>query len=195
LYFDLNCLFFVRKQAFTTLADSIASASNCAETESPSGPLFQTSQENPPVGTNLVGLTGSIRRTFGPRSNADAALATGGAALAAHSSFDPCYERAQSWIRHHAVGWTNLSPVLITGLSQSLSEAAFPHAVWSSINIDLHEPLIVGVEVVASIEVEQVTEKEKGFYVVLKTKVETVRDQANIASGKLSLWIPDYMSM
>jgi hypothetical protein len=93
------------------------------------------------------------------------------------------------------VGWTNLSPVLITGLSQSLSEAAFPHAVWSSINIDLHEPLIVGVEVVASIEVEQVTEKEKGFYVVLKTKVETVRDQANIASGKLSLWIPDYMSM
>jgi hypothetical protein len=93
------------------------------------------------------------------------------------------------------VGWTNLSPLLITGLSQSLSEAAFPNAVWSSININLHEPLIVGVEVVASIEVEKVTEKEKGFDVFLRTKVETVRDQASIASGTLSLWIPDYLSM
>lgn len=182
-------------QALSTVPDSATSASNCAETEGPTGPLFERFREKPSIGTNLVGLTGSIRRTFGPRSNADAALATGGAALAAHSSFDPCYERAQSWIRHHAVGWTNLSPVLITGLSQSLSEAAFPNAVWSSINIDLHEPLIVGVEVVASIEVEKVIEKEKGFDVVLKSTVETIRDKTSIASGTLAFWIPDYMSM
>lgn len=172
-----------------------AACNSATEEEGPSGTLFH---EKPNIGAKMVGLTGEIQRTFGPRSNAEAALATGGAALAAHASFDPDYNRAQSWIRHHAVGSARLSPVLITGLTQSLAEAAFPQAICRAVKMKLLEPLIVGVPVTARITVETVSEGtkgEKGFDVVLNTKVTRVRDDAVIAVGTQELWIPDYLRM
>lgn len=176
------------------------------EIDGPTGSLFSSSR--PDIGPDLIGSSAHIQRTFGPGSNAKAALATGGSALAAHASFDPDYHRAQSWIRHHAVGPAVLSPVLVMGLTQSLAEAAFPQAIGRAVHMKLHEPLIVGVPVTASITVETVTTEEgagtpscskaageKGFDVVLNIQVTRVRDDAVIASGTQELWIPDYLRM
>jgi hypothetical protein len=167
-------------------------------------------------------MKGSIRRTFGPRSNAEVMLATGGEALAAHASFDPDYGRASAWIRHHAVGPAVLSPVLIAGLTGALTEAAFPHAVPVSQSYQQFRPLIVGVTVRATIEVANVVEtmtmqqqqqqqgeeegngdrsvqmsekRNKGYEVSLKTQVTRVRDDALIAEGTQEIWIPDYLRM
>jgi hypothetical protein len=77
-------------------------------------------------------------------------------------------------------------------------------------------PLIVGVEVCATIEVVSVKDPEQapeqdepecagqkqdlyersnGFEVCLKTQVARVRDGAPIAEGTHSIWIPDYLHM
>jgi hypothetical protein len=115
----------------------------------PIGDLFNC----PEVGPELVGKTGSIRRSFGPQSNADAMITCGGEALAAHASFDPDYGRARDWIRSHPVGPAVLSPVLISGLVGALVEAAFPQSIVISSSMQLERPLIVGVDVRAKIEV------------------------------------------
>jgi hypothetical protein len=125
------------------------------EEERPTGTLFESSK--PSMIQQLIGARGRIRRTFGPRSNAEGLLATGGPDLAAHASFDPDYHRAQDWIRHHAVGPAVLSPILISGLTGALTEAAFPHGVITYQSMKHIRPLIVGVPVAAIIEVIRVT--------------------------------------
>ena len=129
------------------------------EEDRPTGTLFQLSKVS--IGPELVGARGMIRRTFGPRSNAEGLLATGGPDLAAHASFDPNYHRAQDWIRHHAVGPAVLSPILIAGLTGALTEAAFPHGVITYQSMKHVRPLIVGVPVASIIEVLTVTKAER----------------------------------
>lgn len=180
----------------------------------PTGSLFAT-VDKPPIGPDLIGATGVIQRTFGPRSNAEGLLATGGAALAAHASFDPDYDRAQDWIRHHAVGPAVLSPILIAGLTGALTEAAFPHGVITAHSMRHHRPLIVGVTVASMIQVVAVKEvkelhaseedaddssnrdhkRKNGYNVSLRTLVTRVRDDAVIAEGTHELWVPDYLRM
>jgi len=125
----------------------------------PTGSLF-SKHDKPPIGPGLIGATASIQRTFGPRASAEGLLATGGAELAAHASFDPDYGRAQAWIRHHAVGPARLSPVLIAGLIGALAEAAFPQAIVQAQTLTHQRPLIVGVTVTAAVEVVSVVEKK-----------------------------------
>jgi hypothetical protein len=183
--------------------------------ERPRGSLFQLSKA--PIGPELVGAIGMIRRTFGPRSNAEGLLATGGPDLAAHASFDPDYNRAQDWIRHHAVGPAVLSPILISGLTGALTEAAFPNAVITFQSMKHLRPLIVGVPVASTIEVISVTKAQRtkyldndddnnnssetdqsrkhGYDVVLRTLVSRVRDDCIIAEGTHELWVPDYLHM
>ena len=186
--------------------------------QGPKGTLFT---RKIPVGPDLIGATASIQRTFGPRSNAEGLLAVGGAELAAQSSFDPNYMRAQEWIRHHAVGPARLSPILIAGLTGALTEAAFPHAIVVGQAVRHVRPLIVGVPVTASIQVllvqqstrpvrdeeqddhhppqddkvEEGLERKWGYNVTLKTAVTRVRDDAVIAQGTHELWVPDYLKM
>jgi hypothetical protein len=180
----------------------------------PTGSLFLATK--PPIGPDLVGATGMIRRTFGPRSNAEGLLATGGPDLAAHASFDPDYNRAQDWIRHHAVGPAVLSPILISGLTGALTEAAFPQGVITAQSMRHLRPLIVGVPVASLIEVLSVTKsqiiksfdendegdhsstdhkRKHGYDVVLRTIVSRVRDDSIIAEGSHELWVPDYLHM
>ena len=177
--------------------------------DGPSGSLFGANKL--PIGPDLVGATGSIHRTFGPRSNAEGLLATGGAALAAHASFDPDYDRAQDWIRHHAVGPAVLSPILVAGLTGALTEAAFPHGVITAQSMRHKRPLIVGVPVASMIQVISVKESQElsssaenatneqtrkhGYDVVLRTVVTRVRDDCVIAEGTHELWVPDYLQM
>lgn len=204
---------------------SSSSSSNSAaryeltDEDGPSGILF--SVDKPPIGPALVGATGTVQRTFGPRSNAEGLLATGGSALAAHASFDPDYDRAQDWIRHHAVGPAVLSPILIAGLTGALTEAAFPHGVITAQSMRHKRPLIVGVPVASMIQVVSVNEaaqqqqlssflqqqqdeeeegnsdhkRKHGYNVVLRTVVTRVRDDCVIAEGSHELWVPDYLRM
>jgi hypothetical protein len=163
---------------------------------------------------SLVGKSGCIRRTFGPRSNAEAMLTCGGEALAAHASFDPDYIRAKGWIRQHAVGPAVLSPVLVSGLVGALVEAAFPQSVPDTQTISVLRPLIVGVEVEARIEVTEVVfvdggggvgggnnnherneRRQRGYAVRLRTTVSRERDALALAEGSHSIWIPDYLRM
>ena len=184
------------------------------DSQRPVGDLFQF----PDVGCdNIVGKTGSIRRSFGPQSNAEAMITCGGEALAAHASFDPNYGRAQEWIRSHPVGPAVLSPVLISGLVGALVEAAFPKAVAVSSNMQYLRPLIVGVEVRAKIEVvsvcktgsedcdeedenqtkehKDVRDRKNGHQVNLRTGVFRINDETLIGEGSHSIWIPDYLHM
>jgi len=94
---------------------------------------------------SLISKSASIRRTFGPLSNAEAMLTLGGPSLAANASFDPQYNRAREWIHHHAVGPTVQSPVLLNGLIGALVEATFPSSIVLSNNMRNIRPLIVGV--------------------------------------------------
>ena len=189
------------------------------DTVGPVGELFQF----PEIGSSdIVGKTGSIRRAFGPQSNAEAMITCGGEALAAQASFDPNYHRAKDWIRSHPVGPAVLSPVLISGLVGALVEAAFPKAIVIGSQMQFLRPLIVGVEVRAKIEViavakagastmesaqqhpttenhEQqrgdVRQRKNGFQVNLKTNVLRINDGHFIAEGNHSIWIPDYLHM
>jgi len=207
------------------------------DSQGPVGDLFGF----PDVGWDetIVGKTGSIRRSFGPQSNAEAMITCGGEALAARASFDPDYRRAQEWIRSHPVGPAVLSPILISGLVGSLVEAAFPKSVPVNSSMQYLRPLIVGVEVRAKIEVvsvcktgsddtgkndgtttgnentittttattttaastttaneqNDVRERKNGHQVNLRTEVFRMNDEAMIAEGSHSIWIPDYLHM
>jgi len=109
--------------------------------EGPYGPLLHQ-----PPSLSLLNKHASIRRTFGPRSNAQAMLTCGGRALAKHASFDPSYDRAREWIRRHPVGPAVLSgPVLVGGLIGTLVEASVPQAVYVGSTLRQLQPLIVGV--------------------------------------------------
>ena len=148
-----------------------------------------------------VGRTGRIKRTFGAQANADAMLLCGGAALAAHASFDPQYTRAQGWIHNHAVGPAVLSPVLTSGLIHTLTEAAFPNSVPLTQSMQQIRPLIVGVSVYATIQVEKVTQnqlrtvssvqQQQGFQIDLRATVSRVRDEVVISQGQVSIWLAD----
>jgi hypothetical protein len=181
-------------------APSSASFTFDDDDDSPVGELFQTNKE---IGPSLIGQTASIRRTFGPRSNAQVLLTCGGEHLAAHASFDPVYIRAKDWIQAHAVGPAVLSPVLISGLIGALVEAAFPFSVPDSQSMKVLRPLIVGAAVNARIEVNDVIReseegnrrRENGYQVDLSTHVTRVRDDTVLAEGTHSIWIPDYQRM
>ena len=190
----------------------------------PVGDLFGFPEDEVGWNEKIVGKTGSIRRSFGPQSNAEAMITCGGEPLAAHASFDPNYGRAQEWIRSHPVGPAVLSPILISGLVGSLVEAAFPKAVAVKSSMDYLRPLIVGVEVRAKIEVvsvcksgssggdnnceggkaaattttneqKDVRERQNGHQVNLRTSVFRITDETMIAEGTHSIWIPDYLHM
>jgi hypothetical protein len=100
------------------------------------------------VGPELMGKSAWIRRTFDPRSNSLSLLTCGGQQLAKHASFDPEYDRARDWIRHHPVGPAVLSPVLINGLVGALVEASVPQSIPVSSSMNQIRPLIVGVSFV-----------------------------------------------
>ena len=107
----------------------------------PRGELLDANQRQGP--DSWLGKTASIRRVFEANSNAIGLLTCGGEQLARHASFDPDYDRAQGWIRRHAVGPAVLSPVLISGLVGALVEAAFPQSVPVSSSSHQIRPLIV----------------------------------------------------
>ena len=162
--------------------------SSTIEEERPTGTLFQLSKA--PIGPELVGARGMIRRTFGPRSNAEGLLATGGPDLAAHASFDPDYNRAQDWIRHHAVGPAVLSPILISGLTGALTEAAFPHGVITYQSMKHLRPLIVGVPVASMIEVVSVTKTEQRMKSTTTTEQDDGDDNNNSHSHNSNIEHP-----
>jgi len=162
----------------------------------PRGNLFHS-----PIGDSLLNKTASIRRTFSPRSNAQAMLICGGPILAAHASFDPNFDRARSYIRNHAVGPAVLSPILISGLIGALIEASLPQSFLISSDMKQHLPLIVGVQVEATIKVISViegrkdespdaTDKSRGYELLLGTEVKTVSDGRLISEGSQKVWMP-----
>jgi len=183
----------------------------------PQGSLFDTSSSSSSsnIGPDLVGQVGYVERTFSPQSNAQAMLTCGGPALAAHASFDPDYDRAASWIQNHAVGPAVLSPILVSGLVGALTEAAFPQAIVVQHALTLTDkPLIVGVTVLAQIRVTSVTQQNRpmseedrtevesrtqhrqmGYLVQLESNVTRVQDDATIARGEQTIWIPNYKNM
>jgi len=174
------------------------------------GDLFRSSeeQESIVIGQDFVGKTASIRRVFGPGANAQALLTCGGEELAQNASFDPNYETSKDWIRSRAVGPAVLSSTLISGLVGALIEASFPQTVSVKASMDFLSPLIVGMEVAASIKVESVIEAkrdgkttsggqngnaETGYEILLSTRVIRVQDDAVIAEGFSTVWIPRYL--
>lgn len=167
----------------------------------PQGNLFHAS-----IGDTLLNKTASLRRTFSPRCNAQAMLICGGPMLAAHASFDPNFDRARSYIRNHAVGPAVLSPVLISGLIGALVEASLPQSFLISSNMTQHLPLIVGVQVEATIKVSSVMEcnrmdrsfgtaddssdSTRGYELLLRTEVKRVTDDRIISEGSQNIWMP-----
>ena len=163
----------------------------------------------------LLSTEAKVRRTFSPNSNASAMLVCGGKELAAYASFDPEYKRAKGYIHNHAVGPAVLSPILISGLVGALVESTLPQSVFISGNMKQLRPLIVGVEVEASIKVVSVKncneetmrntsndehsyvggaffDRYHGFELVLDTQVKRVSDGAIVSSGNQTVWLPDY---
>lgn len=160
------------------------------------------------IGQDFVGKTATIRRVFGPGANAQALLTSGGEELAQNASFDPNYETSKDWIRSRAVGPAVLSSTLISGLVGALIEASFPQTVPMNASMSFLRPLIVGMEVAASIRVESVHEArrdgkptgmgrdkttETGYEIVLSTRVIRVQDDAVVAEGYSTVWIPGYL--
>jgi hypothetical protein len=84
-------------------------------------------------------------------------LVCGGKDLAAHASFDPVYKRAKKFIHNRPVGPAVLSPILISGLVGALIESTLPQSFFVNGSMNQLRPLIVGVEVEASIQVVDVT--------------------------------------
>ncbi|KAG7350268.1 hypothetical protein IV203_009628 [Nitzschia inconspicua] len=172
----------------------------------PMGDLFESKLKSGAIGQNLVGRTASIRRVFGPSSNAQGLLTCGGEELARHASFDPDYETARKWIQSRAIGPAVLSPVLISGLVGALVEAALPQTVPLSSSMNHFLPLIVGVEVCARIEVNYVKEAtrrgtlgtenvDNGYEIGLTTQVVRVQDDAVVSEGTHQVWMPGYLTM
>jgi hypothetical protein len=146
--------------------DKDAAADSFSSAFQPTGDLFDSPRKlrrgGAIVGPTLVGRTASIRRVFGPGSNAQGLLTCGGEELARHASFDPDYETAKGYIRSRAIGPAVLSPILISGLVGALVEAALPQTVVLRSSMDLIRPLIVGVEVRAVVRVQTVRETHQG---------------------------------
>jgi hypothetical protein len=196
----------------------------------PTGDLFDSSRQlrGGSVGPTMVGRKASIRRVFGPSANAQGLLTCGGEELARHASFDPDYETAKGYIRSRAIGPAVLSPILISGLVGALVEASLPQTVVLQSSMSLIRPLIVGVEVCATVQVESVVQThkggsnhsadvvqegephqqqqqqqqlhvlsstEKGYEIILSTEVVRVQDDAAIAKGKHTVWLPSYLTM
>jgi len=175
----------------------------------PMGELFEL-QRTTGVNQNWIGKEASIRRVFGSEANDLGLLTCGGEELARHASFDPDYSRARGWIQNRAIGHAVLSPVLISGLVGALVEAAFPQSV--PINSSMHQrnPLIVGQEVCARVEVVRVKTfsgvsrqknetslfggRQNGNEIELLTEVVRSQDNELIAEGIHSVFIPDYLS-
>jgi len=185
-------------------------------TYQPMGDLFKYAKEQGRrqssivIDDNFVGKSASIRRVFGPASNAQALLTCGGDELAQQASFDPNYETAKGWIRSRPVGPAVLSSTLISGLVGALIEASFPQTVPVNNSMNFLRPLIVGMEVSASIRVEAVrkTKRESagvsvqnggnstentGYEIMLSTQVTRVQDDITIAEGHHTVWIPGYL--
>lgn len=178
------------------------------------GDLFQYAKERASktsivVGDDFVGKTASINRVFGPGANAQALLTSGGEELAQQASFDPNYKIAKDWIRSRPVGPAVLSSTLVSGLVGALTEASFPQSVPINSSISFLHPLIVGVEVVASIRVESVRKTKRdngeattdgqkgstntGYEIQLSTQVTRAQDDVIIAEGVHTVWIPGYL--
>jgi len=134
-------------------------------------------------------------------------LTCGGESLAAHASWDPEYSRAKSYIRNHAVGPAVLSPVLMNGLVGALVEASLPQGFLISLKMNQLRPLVVGVQVEATIHVTSVTEggsmaeidssyeylnQSRGYELVLETEVKSVSDGTLISKGSQNIWLPHY---
>lgn len=181
-----------------------------SHTYQPMGDLFQYTKEQGSVviGQDFVGKTASISRVFGPGANAQALLTCGGEELAQNASFDPNYETSKDWIRTRPVGPAVLSSTLISGLIGALIEASFPQTVPVNSSMSFLRPLIVGMEVEASIKVEAVNETKRtektttggqngtaatGYEILLSTQVIRVQDNAVIAEGLSTVWIPGYL--
>lgn len=150
---------------------------------------------------SLLHKKASIRRTFTANSNAQAMLICGGKTLAAHSSFDPNYSEARKYIRNHAVGPAIISPLLTTGLMHALVEATFPQSIFVKNEVRQLQPLIVGVEVEASMEVESVMKggdaqshlgKCRGYELEVKTSTKRLLDGVIISEGAQTIWLPEY---
>jgi len=160
----------------------------------------------------------STRRTFAPNSNAQAMLVSGGESLSKNASWDPQYSHARNYIRNHAVGPAVLSPILIQGLVGALVEATLPQSFFVENRLRQIRPLIVGVEVEATIEVVSVASSERnangaekgdtenapdatqllramyGYELEIETRVERISDGALIAEGQQIVWVPNYAS-
>lgn len=181
---------------------------------SPQESLSSSSQQStiPPT---LLTKKASVRRTFSPNSNAQAMLVCGGTELAAHASFDPEYKRAKGYIQNHAVGPAVLSPILISGLVGALIESTLPQSFFVEGSMKQVHPLIVGVEVEATIEIKSVLNcdnvnrsnnekgysgsytigeqrKYHGYELLLDTQVKRVSDGVVISKGNQTVWLPDY---
>lgn len=157
------------------------------------------------------------RRTFSPNSNAQALLVSGGEGLAANASFDPEYSRVKNYIRNRPVGPAVLSPILIQGLIGALVEATLPQSFFVENRLKQIRPLIVGVEVEASIEIvsvlpstgrgdvfeydddgvaaasrEEKTTGDNGYKVNINAAVHRVSDGQLVAEGEQIVWLPDF---
>ena len=132
-------------------------------------------------------------------------LVCGGVELAAHASFDPEYKRAKGYIQNHPVGPAVLSPILISGLVGALIESTLPQSFFIEGRMKQIHPLIVGVEVEATMEVESVLDcatviptneddrnRYFGYELLLDTQVKRVSDGVVISKGYQTVWLPDY---
>jgi len=180
-------------------------------TYQPMGDLFQLAKKQSNktsilIEDDFVGNTASIRRVFGPGANAQALLTCGGDELAKQASFDPDYETAKGWIRSQPVGPAVLSSTLISGLVGALIEASFSQTVPVNSSMNFLHPLIVGMEIEASIRVESVCKTKRGgnggeqngstntgYEILLSTQVTRVQDDVTIAEGHHTVWIAGYL--
>ena len=145
-------------------------------------------------------------------------LVSGGEALSRNASWDPQYSHARNYIRNHAVGPAVLSPILIQGLVGALVEATLPQSFFVENRLRQIRPLIVGVEVEATIEVVSVASSGRnangagkgdvenapdatqilrsmyGYELEIETRVERISDGALIAEGQQIVWVPNYAS-
>jgi hypothetical protein len=194
---------------------NFSSRNHSTQTSEVTSSSTTTSTNNLP---NLLHKRASTRRTFAPNSNAQAMLVSGGEILARNASWDPQYSHARNYIRNHAVGPAVLSPILIQGLVGALVEATLPQSFFVENRLRQIRPLIVGVEVEATIEVVSVASSGRnangagkgdvasapdatqilramyGYELEIETRVERISDGALIAEGQQIVWVPNYAS-
>eukprot|EP00535_Pseudo-nitzschia_heimii_P007101 CAMPEP_0197190786 /NCGR_PEP_ID=MMETSP1423-20130617/22261_1 /TAXON_ID=476441 /ORGANISM="Pseudo-nitzschia heimii, Strain UNC1101" /LENGTH=249 /DNA_ID=CAMNT_0042643243 /DNA_START=119 /DNA_END=868 /DNA_ORIENTATION=- len=203
---------------FSSAQETRSLSSHSAHKHQPLGDLYKYAKERSGksgivIGDDFVGKTASINRVFGPGANAQALLTSGGEELARQASFDPNYKTAKGWIRSRPVGPAVLSSTLISGLVGALTEASFPQSVPVNSSMSFLHPLIVGVEVAASIRVESIRQTKRdngeknsaadadgqngstnnGYEIMLSTRVTRAQDDVVIAEGAHTVWIPGYL--